>query len=75
MQLTVSGTVFSCFQAKASYIAKNFLLSVIANVIMNSGEALVKAISDKSHIEFGYVKVGFDVFCVAWGSYSIVGIF
>lgn len=39
-------------------------LSVIANVIMNSGEALVKAISDKTHFEFGYVKVGFDIFCV-----------
>ncbi|MDD6213153.1 MAG: DUF6198 family protein [Clostridiales bacterium] len=39
-------------------------LSVIANVIMNSGEAFVKAISDKFHLEFGYVKVAFDVFCV-----------
>lgn len=39
-------------------------LSVIANVIMNSGEALVKAISDTIHKEFGYVKVAFDVMCV-----------
>lgn len=39
-------------------------LSVIANVIMNSGEALVKAISDTIHKEFGYVKVAFDVTCV-----------
>jgi len=39
-------------------------LSVIANVIMNSGEALVKAISDTIHKEFGYVKVAFDVACV-----------
>lgn len=39
-------------------------LSVIANVIMNSGEALVRAISDKMHKEFGYVKIGFDIFCV-----------
>lgn len=39
-------------------------LSVIANVIMNSGEAFVKAISDKSGIIFGNVKIGFDVGCV-----------
>lgn len=45
-------------------LAFGISLSVIANVIMNSGEALVKAISDKTHFEFGYVKVGFDVFCV-----------
>lgn len=36
-------------------------LSVIANVIMNSGEAFVKAISDKSGKNFGNVKIGFDV--------------
>ena len=39
-------------------------LSVIANVIMNSGEAFVRALSDKMHKEFGYVKIGFDIFCV-----------
>lgn len=39
-------------------------LSVIANVIMNSGEAFVKAISDKLHMNFGNVKIGFDVLCV-----------
>lgn len=39
-------------------------LSVIADVIMNSGEALVKAISDTIHKEFGDVKVAFDVACV-----------
>lgn len=39
-------------------------LSVIANVIMNSGEAFVKAISDKSGIRFGNVKIGFDIGCV-----------
>lgn len=39
-------------------------LSVIANVIMNSGEAFVRALSDKLHKEFGYVKIGFDIFCV-----------
>jgi uncharacterized membrane protein YczE len=39
-------------------------LSVIANVIMNSGEAFVKAISDTSHKEFGNIKIAFDVLCV-----------
>lgn len=39
-------------------------LSVIANVIMNSGEAFVKAISDSLHRNFGNVKIAFDVSCV-----------
>ena len=39
-------------------------LSVIANVIMNSGEAFVKAISDTLHKEFGNVKIAFDIICV-----------
>lgn len=36
-------------------------LSVIANVIMNSGEAFVKAISDKYNKNFGNIKICFDV--------------
>ena len=39
-------------------------LAVIANVIMNSGEAFVKAVSDTINREFGNVKIAFDVFCV-----------
>jgi len=39
-------------------------LSVIANVIMNSGEAFVKAVSDKTNQNFGNIKIGFDVLCV-----------
>lgn len=39
-------------------------LSVVANVIMNSGEAFVKAVSDNIHKDFGLVKIGFDVGCV-----------
>lgn len=39
-------------------------LSVIANVIMNSGEAFVKAVSDTLNKNFGNVKIGFDIFCV-----------
>lgn len=45
-------------------LAFGISLTVIADVIMNSGEALVKVISDKIQKEFGYVKIGFDVFCV-----------
>ena len=39
-------------------------LSVIANVIMNSAEAFVKAVSDVTDINFGNIKVAFDVACV-----------
>lgn len=39
-------------------------LTVAANVVMNSGEAFVKAISDRSRKNFGNVKVFFDVGCV-----------
>lgn len=39
-------------------------LSVIANVIMNSGEAFVKAVSEMINKEFGDVKIAFDVLCV-----------
>lgn len=47
-------------------LAFGISLSVIANVIMNSGEAIVKAISDKTGFEFGNVKVVFDVSCVVF---------
>lgn len=39
-------------------------VTVIANVIMNSGEAFVKAVADQIHKEFGNVKIAFDVLCV-----------
>ncbi len=39
-------------------------ICVTANVIMNSGEAFVKAISDTTHKDFGMLKVVFDVCCV-----------
>ena len=45
-------------------LAFGIALSVIANVVMNSGEAFVKAVSDTIHKEFGTVKVVFDVSCV-----------
>ena len=39
-------------------------LSVIADVILNSGEAFVKAISDTADKNFGNVKIAFDITCV-----------
>lgn len=56
-------------------------LAVIANVIMNSGEAFVKAIADTTGVEFGNVKIAFDIFCVIFSivlsllffDFSIVG--
>jgi len=39
-------------------------LAVTANVIMNSGEAFVKAVSDTYGREFGNVKICFDISCV-----------
>lgn len=45
-------------------LAFGISLAVIANVIMNSGEAFVKAISDTLNKEFGNVKIVFDVLCV-----------
>lgn len=41
-------------------------LSVTANVILNSGEAFVKAISDTYRKEFGNVKIVFDITCVVF---------
>lgn len=41
-------------------------LSVSANVIMNSGEAFVKAIADTANKNFGNVKIAFDVSCVVF---------
>ena len=35
--------------------------AVIANVIMNSGEAFVKAVADVTHKEFGNIKIVFDI--------------
>ena len=56
-------------------------LSVIANVIMNSGEAFVKVIADKTNKNFGNVKIALDITYVAmsiilsliFSDFSIVG--
>ena len=45
-------------------LAFGISLAVAANVIMNSGEAFVKAISDTIHKQFGNVKIAFDIICV-----------
>lgn len=45
-------------------LAFGISLQVVADTILNSGEAFVKAISDTIHKEFGYVKVAFDVYNV-----------
>ncbi len=39
-------------------------LSVIADVIMNSGEAFVRDLADAVHKDFGNVKIIFDICCV-----------
>ncbi|MCD8220331.1 MAG: DUF6198 family protein [Ruminococcus sp.] len=54
--LVLAGTIVLAF---------GISLSVIANVIMNSDEAFVKAISNTTHREFGNVKILFDVSCIA----------
>lgn len=46
------------------FLAFGISLSVIANVVMNSGEAFVKAASDVSGLKFGNVKIGFDIYSI-----------
>lgn len=43
-------------------------LAVAADVVMNSGEAFVKAVSDVSGKDFGNVKVVFDISCVVFAA-------
>lgn len=45
-------------------LALGISFTVIADLILNSGEAFVKAISVKYHKDFGRTKVAFDVACV-----------
>ncbi|MEE1013870.1 MAG: DUF6198 family protein [Clostridia bacterium] len=44
-------------------------LSVIADVILNSGEAFVKALADVLHKDFSNTKIVFDV---SWVAFSII---
>ena len=45
-------------------MALGICLSVKADLIMNSGEAFVKAVSARTGREFGNVKIVFDISCV-----------
>ena len=54
----------SCVLLGTLILGFGIALAVAADVVMNSGEAFVKAVSDVSGREFGNVKVAFDVSCV-----------
>ncbi|MGN1089246.1 MAG: YitT family protein [Huintestinicola sp.] len=56
LAMVITGTVI---------LGLGIALAVTANVIMNSGEAFVKALSDTIHKDFGNVKIAFDISCVA----------
>lgn len=45
-------------------LAAGVSCTVVANVAMNCGEALVAAITSKTGWNFGHTKVGFDISCV-----------
>lgn len=53
--LVVLGTVI---------LAWGIALAVMANVVMNSAEAFIKAISDTTGKQFGNLKIAFDCACV-----------
>lgn len=46
------------------FIGFGISLGVIADVVLNSGEGFVKALSDVTKKDFGSVKIVFDVSCV-----------
>ena len=50
--------------AGVAILAFGITLGVIANVVLNAGEGMVKALADVSGKEFGFVKVRFDIVCV-----------
>ena len=60
LSLVISGIVILGF---------GITLGIIADVILNSGEAFVKALSDVIHKEFSNVKIIFDV---SWVAFSII---
>ncbi|MCH5212579.1 MAG: YitT family protein [Oscillospiraceae bacterium] len=53
-----------CVLLGTAVLALGVALAVIANVIMNSGEAFVKAVADAMNKQFGDIKIFFDVGCV-----------
>lgn len=50
--------------AGAAIVAFGIAFNVIAEAVMNCGEAFVKAITDTIHKNFGHIKIAFDVSCV-----------
>lgn len=50
-----------CVVAGTICLGYGIALQVVADTILNSGEAFVKAVSDTIHKEFGNIKVVFDV--------------
>lgn len=50
-------------------------LAVAANVIMNSGEAFVKAVSDATGTQFGNVKIIFDISNVTFAAVLFLALF
>ena len=50
--------------AGVGVLAFGVACTVVANVAMNSGEALVCAVASKTGWNFGHTKVGFDLVCV-----------
>lgn len=53
-----------CVVLGTAVLAFGVTLMVHANLIMNSGEAFVKALSEKCPLSFGTLKIIFDVSCV-----------
>lgn len=49
----------------AAFVALGVSLQVIAHVLMLAGEAIVQAISQVFHFEFGWIKTAFDCTLVA----------
>lgn len=49
----------------AAFVALGVSLQVIAHVLMIAGEAIVQAISQVFHFEFGWIKTAFDCTLVA----------
>lgn len=54
-----------CVVSGTIVLAAGVFMMVQANLIMNSGEAFIKALSDKCPLEFGTLKIIFDVSCVS----------
>lgn len=53
-----------CVIAGTVLLGFGISITVSINIIMNSGEAFVKAVSDRFAKEFGTVKIFFDISCV-----------